>query len=60
MVEMEEQGVGDHRRTVFQEPVPWLEEEKSLLEMTEEVDYDVDSYATPLGTILEKKKTTCS
>ncbi|XP_040436091.1 kinesin-like protein KIF2A isoform X3 [Falco naumanni] len=54
MVEMEEQVVEDHR-TVFQESIRWLEEEKALLAMTEEVDYDVDSYATQLEAILEQK-----
>ncbi|XP_051498175.1 kinesin-like protein KIF2A isoform X4 [Apus apus] len=54
MVEMEEQVVEDHR-AVFQESIRWLEEEKALLEMTEEVDYDVDSYSTQLEAILEQK-----
>ncbi|XP_071886709.1 kinesin-like protein KIF2A isoform X10 [Anas platyrhynchos] len=54
MVEMEEQVVEDHR-AVFQESIRWLEDEKALLEMTEEVDYDVDSYATQLEAILEQK-----
>ncbi|XP_015132793.1 kinesin-like protein KIF2A isoform X2 [Gallus gallus] len=54
MVEMEEQVVEDHR-TVFQESIRWLEDEKALLEMTEEVDYDVDSYATQLEAILDQK-----
>uniref|UniRef100_A0A6I8R6S3 Kinesin-like protein n=1 Tax=Xenopus tropicalis TaxID=8364 RepID=A0A6I8R6S3_XENTR len=54
MVEMEEQVVEDHR-AVFQESIRWLEDEKVLLEMTEEVDYDVDSYATQLEAILEQK-----
>lgn len=39
----------------FQESIRWLEDEKALLEMTEEVDYDVDSYATQLEAILEQK-----
>ncbi|XP_061872677.1 kinesin-like protein KIF2A isoform X1 [Colius striatus] len=54
MVEMEEQVVEEHR-AVFQESIRWLEDEKGLLEMTEEVDYDVDSYATQLEAILEQK-----
>uniref|UniRef100_A0A803TYI5 Kinesin-like protein n=1 Tax=Anolis carolinensis TaxID=28377 RepID=A0A803TYI5_ANOCA len=54
LVEMEEQVVEDHR-AVFQESIRWLEDEKALLEMTEEVDYDVDSYATQLEAILEQK-----
>eukprot|EP00069_Balaena_mysticetus_P017490 bmy_10701T0 len=39
----------------FMESIRWLEDEKALLEMTEEVDYDVDSYATQLEAILEQK-----
>ncbi|XP_042660680.1 kinesin-like protein KIF2A isoform X2 [Tyto alba] len=54
MVEMEEQVVEGHR-AVFQESIRWLEDEKALLEMTEVVDYDVDSYATQLEAILEQK-----
>ena len=54
MVEMEEQVVEDDR-AVFQESIRWIEE-KALLEMNEEVDYDVDSYATQLEAILEQKK----
>lgn len=38
-----------------QESVRWLEDEKVLLEMTEEVDYDVESYATQLEQILDQK-----
>lgn len=38
-----------------QESIRWLEDEKVLLEMTEEVDYDVDSYATKLEQILGQK-----
>uniref|UniRef100_A0A8C8EM51 Kinesin-like protein n=1 Tax=Oncorhynchus tshawytscha TaxID=74940 RepID=A0A8C8EM51_ONCTS len=53
MVEMEEQVLEDHR-AVFQS-IRWLEDEKVLLEMTEEVDYDVDSYATQLEQILDQK-----
>lgn len=39
----------------FQESIRCLEDEKVLLEMTEEVDYDVESYATQLEQILEQK-----
>lgn len=38
-----------------QESIRWLEDEKALLEMTEEVDYDVDSYVTQLEVILDQK-----
>uniref|UniRef100_A0A3B3DSR6 Kinesin-like protein n=1 Tax=Oryzias melastigma TaxID=30732 RepID=A0A3B3DSR6_ORYME len=54
LVEMEEQMLEDHR-AVFQESIRWLEDEKVLLEMTEEVDYDVESYATQLEQILDQK-----
>lgn len=39
----------------LQESIRWLEDEKALLEMTEEVDYDADSYATQLEQILDQK-----
>uniref|UniRef100_A0A3Q2YFR7 Kinesin-like protein n=1 Tax=Hippocampus comes TaxID=109280 RepID=A0A3Q2YFR7_HIPCM len=55
LVEMEEQVLEDHR-AVFQESIRWLEDEKELLKMTEEeVDYDVESYATQLEKILDQK-----
>uniref|UniRef100_A0A8C1XXF5 Kinesin-like protein n=1 Tax=Cyprinus carpio TaxID=7962 RepID=A0A8C1XXF5_CYPCA len=54
LVEMEEQVLEDHR-AVFQESIRWLEDEKVLLEMTEEVDYDVDSYSCQLEQILDQK-----
>ncbi|KAI7793604.1 putative kinesin-like protein KIF2A-like, partial [Triplophysa rosa] len=54
LVEMEEQVLEDHR-VVFQESIRWLEDEKVLLEMTEEVDYDAESYATQLEQILDQK-----
>ncbi|XP_060926826.1 kinesin-like protein KIF2A [Limanda limanda] len=54
LVEMEDQVLEDHR-AVFQESIRWLEDEKMLLEMTEEVDYDVESYATQLEQILDQK-----
>uniref|UniRef100_A0A8B9LDI8 Kinesin-like protein n=1 Tax=Astyanax mexicanus TaxID=7994 RepID=A0A8B9LDI8_ASTMX len=53
LVEMEEQVLEDHR-AVFQS-IRWLEDEKVLIEMTEEVDYDVESYATQLEQILDQK-----
>lgn len=39
----------------LQESIRWLEDEKVLIEMTEEVDYDVDSYGTQLEQILDQK-----
>uniref|UniRef100_A0A8C4ZSL7 Kinesin-like protein n=1 Tax=Gadus morhua TaxID=8049 RepID=A0A8C4ZSL7_GADMO len=54
LVEMEEQVLEDHR-AVFGESIRWLEDEKVLLEMTEEVDYDVDTYVTQLEQILDQK-----
>uniref|UniRef100_A0A671P0S3 Kinesin-like protein n=1 Tax=Sinocyclocheilus anshuiensis TaxID=1608454 RepID=A0A671P0S3_9TELE len=41
--------------TLRYESIRWLEDEKVLLEMTEEVDYDVESYATQLEQILDQK-----
>ncbi|KAI3372908.1 hypothetical protein L3Q82_023360, partial [Scortum barcoo] len=55
LVEMEEQVLEDHRAVFQQESIRWLEDEKVLLEMTEEVDYDVESYATQLEQILDQK-----
>ncbi|AWP02152.1 Kinesin-like protein [Scophthalmus maximus] len=54
LVEMEEQVLEDHR-AVFQESIWWQEDEKVLLGMTEEVDYDVESYTTQLEQILDQK-----
>ncbi|KAA0714295.1 Kinesin-like protein KIF2A [Triplophysa tibetana] len=54
LVEMEEQVLEDHR-AVFQESIRWLEDEKVLLEMTEEVDYDAESYSSQLEQILDQK-----
>lgn len=39
----------------WQESILWLEDEKRLLEMTEEVDYDSEIYATQLEHILDLK-----
>ncbi|XP_076019747.1 kinesin-like protein KIF2A [Genypterus blacodes] len=54
LVEMEEQVLEDHK-AVFQESIRWLEEETFLLEMTNEVDYNVDTYVTHLEQILDQK-----
>ncbi|XP_041956970.1 kinesin-like protein KIF2A isoform X2 [Alosa sapidissima] len=54
MVEMEEQVLEDHR-AVFQESIRWLEEEKVLMDMTEEVDYDADAYSSQLEQILDQR-----
>uniref|UniRef100_A0A3B4E530 Kinesin-like protein n=1 Tax=Pygocentrus nattereri TaxID=42514 RepID=A0A3B4E530_PYGNA len=54
LVEMEEQ-VLEYHRAVFEESIRWLEDEKVLLKMTEEVDYDVDSYSSQLEQILDQK-----
>ncbi|KAI5099736.1 kinesin-like protein KIF2A [Silurus meridionalis] len=54
MVEMEEQVLEDHK-AVFQESIHWLENMKILIEMTEEVDYDVDSYAIHLEQSLDQE-----
>ncbi|NXC84880.1 KIF2A protein, partial [Cercotrichas coryphoeus] len=47
--------VWEDSHMMFPESIRLLEVEKILLEMTEEVDYDVDSYATQLEAILEQK-----
>lgn len=39
----------------WQESIRWLEDEKVLLEMTEEVDYDAESYSSQLEQILDQK-----
>uniref|UniRef100_A0A8C4N556 Kinesin-like protein n=1 Tax=Eptatretus burgeri TaxID=7764 RepID=A0A8C4N556_EPTBU len=54
LVEMEEDLVEEHK-VAFQESVQWLKEEKTLLEMTDEVDYDVDRYAADLEMISSQK-----
>ncbi|KAM9474809.1 kinesin-like protein KIF2A isoform 3-T4 [Clarias gariepinus] len=54
LVEMEDQVLEEHR-AVYQESVRWLDDDKVLLEMTEEVDYDVDSYSSQLEQILDQK-----
>uniref|UniRef100_A0A8D3DYI8 Kinesin-like protein n=2 Tax=Scophthalmus maximus TaxID=52904 RepID=A0A8D3DYI8_SCOMX len=54
LVEMEERVLEDHQ-AVFQESIRWLEDEKVLLQMTEEVDYDVESYANQLEQTLDQK-----
>lgn len=38
-----------------QESIRWLEEEKVLMDMTEEVDYDVDAYSSQLEQILDTR-----
>uniref|UniRef100_A0A3P8UDR5 Kinesin-like protein n=2 Tax=Cynoglossus semilaevis TaxID=244447 RepID=A0A3P8UDR5_CYNSE len=54
LVEIEEQVLEEHR-AVFQESLRWLEDEKVLLDMTEDLDFDVQSYATKLELILAQK-----
>ncbi|XP_064152997.1 kinesin-like protein KIF2A [Anguilla rostrata] len=39
----------------YYESIQWLEDEKVLLEMPEELDYDMDSYTNQLLLILEQK-----
>uniref|UniRef100_A0AAQ4QGK2 Kinesin-like protein n=1 Tax=Gasterosteus aculeatus aculeatus TaxID=481459 RepID=A0AAQ4QGK2_GASAC len=51
LVEMEETAF----KSTCKESIRWLEDEKVLLEMTEEVDYDVESFATQLEQILDQK-----
>ncbi|TSO77746.1 Kinesin-like protein KIF2A [Bagarius yarrelli] len=54
LLEMEEQVLDDHQ-AVFQESIRWLEDERILLEMTKDVDYDMDSYSSQLVQILNLK-----
>ena len=50
-----ETDVIEGHKAVFQESIRWLEDEKVLLEMTEEVDYDADKYANQLDLLLYQK-----
>ncbi|XP_078657809.1 kinesin-like protein KIF2A isoform X4 [Branchiostoma floridae x Branchiostoma belcheri] len=52
--EMEEQVVEDHRSAV-QEMEEMVIVERGLLEMTDEVDYDVEAYSSTLSDLLDKK-----
>ncbi|XP_066298855.1 kinesin-like protein KIF2A isoform X3 [Branchiostoma lanceolatum] len=52
--EMEEQVVEDHRSAV-QEMEEMVIVEQGLLEMTDEVDYDVEAYSSTLSDLLDKK-----
>ncbi|KAJ8287142.1 hypothetical protein GJAV_G00048130 [Gymnothorax javanicus] len=54
LVDMEEQVLEGHR-DMFKRFIQWQEDEKVLLEMTEEVDYDVESYAIQMEQILQQK-----
>ncbi|KAG7517585.1 kinesin KIF2A isoform X4 [Solea senegalensis] len=49
-----EQVLEDHR-AVFQESIQWMEDEKELLKLTEEVDFNMESYASQLEQILDQK-----
>ncbi|XP_071851021.1 kinesin-like protein KIF2A isoform X2 [Apostichopus japonicus] len=52
--EMEEQIVDDHR-TSLEESKKLMQEEELLIQMTDEVDYDVEEYCTGLESILSRK-----
>ncbi|XP_072047867.1 kinesin-like protein KIF2A isoform X2 [Amphiura filiformis] len=52
--EMEEQVVDDHRHCL-EESKQLIAEEERLMEMTDEVDYDVEEYVTRLDDILGRK-----
>ncbi|XP_072301568.1 kinesin-like protein KIF2A [Eucyclogobius newberryi] len=54
LVEMEEQVIEDHR-VILQESIRILEDEEALLEMTENVDYNLESYAVQLEKLTDQK-----
>ncbi|XP_028852734.1 kinesin-like protein KIF2A isoform X2 [Denticeps clupeoides] len=54
VVDMEDQ-VLEHHRAVFEESIRWLEEDKVLLDMTDEVDYDVDQFSSQLEHSLDQR-----
>ncbi|KAK7508095.1 hypothetical protein BaRGS_00000334 [Batillaria attramentaria] len=54
MQEMEEEVQDDHK-TIIEQSQKWLQEDKRLMKITEDVDYDVEAYAKQLDTLLAKK-----
>ncbi|XP_025108990.1 kinesin-like protein KIF2A isoform X1 [Pomacea canaliculata] len=54
MQEMEEEVQDDHKSMV-EISAKWLVEDKRLLKITEDVDYDVEAYAKQLDALLAKK-----
>lgn len=59
MQEMEDEILEDHK--VVHEMMPkWMGEHKKLMKMTEDVDYDVESYSLQLESLLSKKITALS
>lgn len=54
MQEMEEEVQDDHKN-VIEQSQKWLLEDKRLLKITEDVDYDVEAYAKQLDALLAKK-----
>uniref|UniRef100_A0AAY4D1A5 Kinesin-like protein n=1 Tax=Denticeps clupeoides TaxID=299321 RepID=A0AAY4D1A5_9TELE len=55
VVDMEDQVLEHHRAVFEQESIRWLEEDKVLLDMTDEVDYDVDQFSSQLEHSLDQR-----
>ncbi|XP_064605768.1 kinesin-like protein KIF2A [Liolophura sinensis] len=54
MQELEEQVVDSHR-SLLEQSQKWLAEDRKLLKMTDEVDYDTEAYARQLDALLASK-----
>ncbi|XP_067678414.1 kinesin-like protein KIF2A isoform X1 [Haliotis asinina] len=54
MQEQEEEVIDEHRNVV-EMSIKWLTEDKKLVKLTDEVDYDVEAYAKQLDMLLAKK-----
>ncbi|XP_064625723.1 kinesin-like protein KIF2A isoform X7 [Lineus longissimus] len=54
MQEMEEEILDEHKN-MYEYMPKWLSEHKKLMKMTEDVDYDVESYARQLESLLTRK-----
>ncbi|XP_046550289.1 kinesin-like protein KIF2A [Haliotis rubra] len=54
MQEQEEEVLDEHRNVV-EVSMKWLTEDKKLVKLTDEVDYDVEAYAKQLDMLLAKK-----
>ncbi|XP_046356918.2 kinesin-like protein KIF2A isoform X3 [Haliotis rufescens] len=54
MQEQEEEVLDEHRNVV-EMSMKWLTEDKKLVKLTDEVDYDVEAYAKQLDMLLAKK-----
>jgi kinesin family protein 2/24 len=54
MQEQEEELI-DYHHQITEQSAKWLEKDRQLLKLTENVDYDVEAYAGQLDTLLTKK-----